>query len=215
MPCYRAKKPHLSTPNTRPGVGASWTDCWAQVACCSSGGGTTGSSSSAGGGTTGSSSSAGGGTTGSSSSAGGGSSTSPSPSPSASPSPSGSSASAQPSQNPGYHNYKGWPCVGNSWNANDCSTSWHSLSGHVPIQIWHSDDTATKYTCTDTNGNTINYTIARITGVGGWAANACYLLIRDDSITATYTAYLMGTATTNCTDCNATAIRAASSAAAN
>jgi len=224
MPCYRAKSDHLSAATSRPGVGASWTTFWANVPCCSSsssstGGGTTSSSSGTGGGTTSSSSAAGGttssgsstggGTTSSSSTAGGttsssstttaGGTTSSSSTAGGTTSSSSATGGTGSSYAAGYHKYLAYPC--GAFDSADCATQWETLSGGMPTQIWHTDDTAVKFTCNTNSGGALIYTVTRVWGITGLTAGQCALLIRDDTITPVSVMYQVGTGTQTCNAC--------------
>jgi hypothetical protein len=93
-----------------------------------------------------------------------------------------------------------YPC--GSWDQVNCTTQgWSTLSGGIPTQIFHTLDTATKYT-----GCGLNYTIARVYGVTGLAAGTCALLIRDDTITPVSTMWLIGQGTQSCGTCAVTLV---------
>ena len=219
MPCYRAKTNHVSTAITRPGVGASWTNHWALVPCCSP----SASSNSSPSGSKSSSSSVAGSKTSSSSVSGGQSSSSSAgrdPSDSSKSSTSSTSGGSSYSSSSGaafnqYIHYRAYPCTGNNWTSVDCATwTTSALGSGVPIGVYYTDDAAvTKYTCNLNGGGQITYSILRVYGITALGQGDCALIIKDQAVTPTQYTTLLGTGYTNCTTCdnNLTAIPPSSS----
>lgn len=102
--------------------------------------------------------------------------------------------------------YFAFPCSGNGWDgySSSCQT-WSSLGTGVPIDVASSNDSSGSFSCTQTNNSTLNFKIAKVSGVSslGTGTNDCCLLIIPSSTYtgSTYTASSVVGAWVTCTDC--------------